>query len=241
MNNPLLLLSYPFPADGNIEGWFSTVSNWLRAFEDLAMETALEYAVERPGPGSTGPEQPTIEQIDRLLQMAAGAGCRFGSIHIPVDPAKSDENLGDEISTIDGWTDLASYAEFRAARISLAHPEALAQPGPRQFLQGILEYMDDMDLQAILNVTPASMTWVKEFLDQRAAQSKHPAGLGLPWEWIKENDGSKLPLSYLTAVRFVESQPLNAGGIACRYREIESRFGGTKPILVVELKQGDRT
>ncbi len=202
------------------------------------MEAALEYAVERPGRGAPSPEQPTIEQIDRLLQQAAEAGCGFGSIHIPADPEKPEESLGDEISTVDGWADLASYAEFRAARITLARPEALSQPGPRQVLKSIIEYMNDMDLQVILDSTPSSLPWGMEFRDQHAMQLKHPLGLCLPWDWVNAAEGSPLPTPYIAAVRFDAPLPLNPGEITRRYRQIESRFGEFKPILVVSPQKG---
>ena len=124
MNHPLLLLSYPQPSNGNSGHWFATVSKWLQALRHLHREAALEFRATLPKQGQSLPEQPTIEEIDFLLQKAGEAGCRFGSIYIPVDLAKSDEGLGEEISRVDGWIDLAS--RFRQLRRAAAAPSSFA-------------------------------------------------------------------------------------------------------------------
>ena len=233
MNPPLLLLSYPQPSNGNSEYWFATVSKWLQALQGLNREAALEFRAALPKPGQSLPEQPTIEEIDFLLQKAGEAGCRFGSIYIPVDLAKSDEGLGEEISRVDGWIDLASYAEFRAARLSLEHPETLAQPGPRRILENIIEYMDDMDLQAILSISGFSLAWGLEFINQYHKKLKHPLGLGIPWEAEVRHRVSDLLLRQVTAVCLDVPLPFDMSGIERLVLEIESLFEDAQPILVV--------
>ncbi|NPU98629.1 MAG: hypothetical protein HPY51_15650 [Candidatus Omnitrophica bacterium] len=240
MNHPLLLLSYPQPSNGNSGHWFATVSKWLQALRHLHREAALEFCPTLPKQGQSLPEQPTIEEIDFLLQKAGEAGCRFGSIYIPVDLAKSDEGLGEEISRVDGWIDLASYAEFRAARLSLEHPETLAQPGPRRILENIIEYMDDMDLQAILFISGSSLAWGSEFLNQYQKKLKHPLGLGLPWEAAVRRSVSDLHLRQVTAVSLDVPLPLDMPGIERQVLEIESLFGDVQPILVVCPREGEK-
>ncbi|MBN2327453.1 MAG: hypothetical protein JXR73_09890 [Candidatus Omnitrophica bacterium] len=138
----------------------------------------LELPIRRAGQEGCVSDNPPIEEIDPLLSGPREA--QFGALRIPVDLDQPENRIGEEISAIDGWADLASYADIALVRLFLLHTEFIESPHIEHMLKEILHYLNDMDISSSLRLPISMISNLPEYLDKILRNPEFPCGLDIP-------------------------------------------------------------
>ncbi|MGC9330139.1 MAG: hypothetical protein ACP5I1_21060, partial [Candidatus Hinthialibacter sp.] len=104
----------------------------------------------------------------------------FGALRIPIDLDQPENKVGEEISAIDGWADLASYADITLARLFFVHSECIETPHIQYMLKEILHYLNDMNIFTSLRLPPSFIAARPEFLETLLRDPDFHGGLDLP-------------------------------------------------------------
>lgn len=208
MPQPDIILSNPAVSDRDLAGWFESLG-WLdELIRPEGPMTFVELCARRGGLPGHLKDHPSIERLEELMKLAAENGCGWRSILIPLDVAGNRETLGKEISAVNGWIDLASYAEIPRMTFTIADPPCCSSPDARYALEETIGYAAEMDVTFSVCVDAASRSDVTAVLDTLNKQFEKPAG----YEWrvdesaIGDQNSLSLPPSF-HSLRLILSQP----------------------------------
>ncbi len=151
MNSPKLILSFKKNSALGFEQWFGAALASLEEIRRVEANSFIELPIERHGRNGIFSDNPPIDELDVVLQRLLESDSPLGSIHIPLNMDQTEENIGIEISAIDGWADLASYAGIELARFNILSPDTMAQVYVQEALSITIGYMNDQDIAVSLS------------------------------------------------------------------------------------------
>lgn len=175
MTQPLLVLSRSqIPEVQGDQAFWKTLpmGSLLEAFK---LKTALELPIRRAGQEGWVSDNPPIEEIDPLL--SGFQEMPFGAMRIPVELDQLENRIGEEISAIDGWADLASYADIALVRLFLQHTEFIESPPIQSMLKEMLHYLNDMEISTSLRMPTSMISNLPEFLNKILRNPESHCGL----------------------------------------------------------------
>ncbi len=111
----------------------------------------IELPIERHGRNGIFSDNPPIDDLDVVLQRLIKSDSPLGSVLIPVSMDQPEENIGIEISAIDGWADLASYAGIELARFTIISLDTLDKEYVQEALSVTIGYMNEQEITVTLS------------------------------------------------------------------------------------------
>lgn len=233
MIQPVIILSRTSIAEENLENAFMQYVTWMAGFRQLDVDIAIELPVRRAGKKGWFADNPPIDIVDRWFNYAAESHCRFASLLIPIELDQSEKNTGQEISAIDGWTDLAAYAEITLVRLSLLHPEALEKSHVQKMFLAILDYLAEMEIRVSLQVPDGAVGSFPGYLNDILHQPEPSCGLDLRVDPHSLFPAHTIGLSP-TTISVLLQQPPDADAIQSMYNRLRSGYGETLKAVVFE-------
>ena len=165
MNEKIIVFSQQQLDRDTPESVFKQIQSWRESLDTGEFDLVLELPIQRIGQSGWITDNPPIEEIDRMMHHASECGCRFGSILLPVNLKQSEENIGNEISSLDGWADLASYAEIKLARIRVLNMNYRTKPRIQEMFDEIIDYITEMDVAVSISSLDSNTPAQSSLLD----------------------------------------------------------------------------
>lgn len=234
MNHSDLLLSR-FPISSGLESVIEQTVQWKNELNGLGVDVALELPVQRVGRKGWIADNPPIEEIDQIFTWAHERQSRFRSLLLPIELDQSEKTIGQEISAIDGWTDLASYADIPLIRLVLQHPEAFEKKSIQDMFQTIVDYMIEMEIHTAIQIPDAAFSAQSGVLTELLREKEQFCG----WDLRVSPDAfpSASAIDFTpTTISALLRQPFQAVAIKRFYDEIRSGFGDGIKAVIVELE-----
>ncbi len=199
MDSSTFVLSIPASPDRDDDVWCQQAWELGRFLFHSNLDFSLELKAKRFGQGGHFEDNPPISRIDSLIRNAEDKNLQFGSYFVPVNLNRSENEIGAEISAVNGWTDLAVYTGAFLARIKFASLPDFSQQAPRNALQQIFHYMFDMDLAVSISVEekeePIFLSLIQSLdhdVQKRVGFNRHVSAESLEQTWIKDLDDSTI-------------------------------------------------
>lgn len=209
----------------------SQLEAWIRSIGILETGIRIELPIRRAGQEGWISDNPPIDDIDRLLQRVQECGCILGSLWIPIDLLQAEKSTGNEISLIDGWADLASYAGIPLARFALFHAESQLSPPVNDFLRNSIAYMNEMEVGVSLHISDAERPAFVSLIERPVGETQTRCGLDLylpasQLELSPEMDNSPLTVTVALA------ESITAEAIRYHYERILAwRWEGVEAVI----------
>lgn len=235
MIQPLLVLSCPHWFQGNLEATLSHAIQWRQHLNAYSIESALEIPVRRAEQEGWISDNPAIEDIDRLIQQAKEASCRLASIRIPISLNQPDKNLGNEISAINGWADLASYSDIPLVRFALLNTEFLSKTFTQNLLANTLSYMTEMEISVSLCGVEGTSSALSSLINQLDNKTEPHWGLETHFDCSPDRFEKPFPIS---SIPQTVSVPISGefSQIPTLYDQIRSFYGDSLQAIVFEIQ-----
>lgn len=176
MFHSALVLSNTRHTKNELEPWLQHAASLAPALARHEIEFGLEFFAQRHNRNGYLPDNPPIEEVDDLLDRLTRDGLRLGSICIPLQLSTTHYTVGEEISTVHGWIDFASYAGIPLARLDLLDAEHLKKNDARETLSTILQYLNDSDLRSCIFSDQDQQSLVCEFVQDLNEELRQNTG-----------------------------------------------------------------
>ncbi len=145
---------------------------WARQYaEKLNSPLSIEWNTKRAGQDGNLEDHPLIENVDQWIHASYEIGVKPQSIRLPLRLTSDLEQIGAEISSAGGWTDLASYINAPLVRLDFSQDCQFGHAEAQKALQSILNYMADSERNSSIHFTSSLLTvWplIAEGLDDGA-------------------------------------------------------------------------
>jgi len=216
---------------------FERIAEWRESLIPDEAEILLELSARRAGHLGLLPDNPPIDLLDELMEKAGKNRCRFVSLFTPFTLNQGGEKLEEEISIVNGWTDLAAYMGISLARLKLSAMSAASFPAAQNALSQITGYLSDMDIQASLSAPGLPFSLLQDYVEKQR-DKEHPL-LGCDWEleaepWKPLAEGG-IPAAMTASICIRFPHRPNREDLAQRFIEIESYFKDAPPPVVISL------
>lgn len=181
-SNPIVISSSTF-LSANYSAWFEIIEN-LRSTRFAAQPIALELTTRRAGFEGLFEDNPPIETIDAVRQAADDRGIPFRSIFLPIDLSPADDKLSQEVSNINGWTDLASYLGISHVRVQLVADAPILSFRSSDIVEPVVRYMQTGDLHVSFSASSSIRSVILDWLRIFNQTSPQPVG----WDYADVKD-----------------------------------------------------
>ncbi len=228
MPQVLPILSNPAVSENDFASWLGTMVGFQSIPGTDTSGLPIELTAQRGGCRGNLDDHPSVEQMDELLSQTAEHHCRIHSLFIPFDLRRTGDSLGEEISAIDGWIDLASYAEIDRAVFHLIQPSTGSQPDAQYALEQTFDYAIDLDIAPSICIEPAQQSAMTGVLEP--IQAKYERSLGLDWRLEQIETGilqTLLSFPFRHSIRIPCSQSLEPDTLQAALQPIRSSLGDT--------------
>ncbi|MEW6238510.1 MAG: hypothetical protein AB1656_24250 [Candidatus Omnitrophota bacterium] len=233
--NPIFSLPAPGGAREALD--FRRIAEWRKSLFPETAETLLELTANRAGLSGFLPDNPPIDLLDELMEKAEKNRCRFVSLFIPITLNQTGEKLEEEISIVNGWTDLAAYMGIPLARLRLAEMSSDSFPSAQNALSQIVNYLSDADIVASLSIPDLPIAQLLDFVEKHR-DKEHPL-LGCDWELETEPQQPLaecgIPSAMTASIHICFAQRPNREDLEQRLREIESHFAEAPPPVILSF------
>ena len=156
MNERRIILSISVPKIPTDFEWLRQIGERRAQWIPSDWPVDLELTADRKGVTGHLGENTPIDQIEALREQTEEIDCPLRSLYLPFDPTSDPGTIGNELSAVNGWTDLAGYTGISLIRLRLISPCDRSLLDPESPLRLTINYMRDNNMRIALS-TPGTI------------------------------------------------------------------------------------
>ena len=234
MNSPKLILSFQKQSVQGFEQWFDTALASIEEIRKVETNSFIEIPIERHGRNGIFADNPPLDELDVVLQQFLESDSPLGSILLPVNINQTEENIGIEISAIDGWADLASYAGIELARFRILSPDAMTQEYVQKALSITIGYMNDQDIAVALD-SSGDTGMLSNIVEQQKSIPDRKCGLNSTINIDNLEPPASLPITETISVSL--ASPFSSQTVLDHFSRICNMLKNPVHAIVFEIEQ----
>ncbi|MDX9753778.1 MAG: hypothetical protein RBU29_07440 [bacterium] len=177
MTKPGLLYSPPLQIETDLRVWFETIQKRYDFVLQTDPSSKMELRAHRCQSLGQLEDNPPLEEVDSLMDMARVMGMPIGSVLIPLDLNQTEEQIGAEISAVDGWIDLSGYINVDLVRFLLTTRADFKKGYIIAALQHIFHYANESNLTVSIASVPHSEKTILSQIQRFKPTENFPVGL----------------------------------------------------------------
>ena len=125
--------------------WLGGLEIVRERFFSKAGRLNIDVPVNREGMFGVMNDHPLLEKLDQLVEQAEARDFVLYSLHLPIRLQRLEGRMGEEISTLNGWTDMATYSGIRWIRMNGDFAAIGGDAAYLDALKLVVNYMLEMD------------------------------------------------------------------------------------------------
>ncbi len=242
MNSRPLILSFPASHNRDESVWCQEGLALGNILIPNHLNFALEIQAKRLDYDGHFEDNPPLGRVDALMQNTEEKQLRFGCVFVPVNLNQPDDQIGNEISAINGWTDLTVYSGIGFVRLELAGMSDLNSKRTHDALKQILNYMLDMDLKVSISFPEPPLNEIKSFwrnIDEGMIEKGIGIERKIEIEELIQTEKIEIDKEYVTSICATIDTPIPTKSIEKFLSVIDHHFPKESPALVIMVNNLD--
>jgi hypothetical protein len=230
----MLVLSIPASPDRDDDLWLQQAIEFGNALFPPAGSYALELRAKRCGQDGHFEDNPPIGRIDSLLQNAEQKDLHFGSFFTPVNCNRTEEELGLELSAINGWSDLAVYMGIILARLKVS-AWGTNLPVIHHALRQMVQYMQEMELTVSISAPDSILSDIQSMFPSHENPNTTPVGYEhtIVWEESDPVDIIQPRIHPIHTLCIQINTPIHPKKLDALLQTIDASFEKPLPALIL--------
>jgi hypothetical protein len=200
----MIIYSSTFKPEHESSARLKGIQQSLDRLQPPERDIGFELRAERHGFDGHFADNPNIEDTDRFFAWMEENGLAISSLFIPFAFHQSTQEMGTEVSLVNGWVDLAGYLDIPMIRLRVFAPEALETATFKNSFQQVKQYILDSEIPCAVSVSDASFDLVNSLLQPVSSSQSLLCGMEmiLPDEPQTSELQLPCPLEQLAALSF---------------------------------------